>query len=227
VELQVHVHLNNMNRLFIFYLFFTVSSAFAQDTLYLPVHGLGHEKYVLNENETFIYSSHLCGSSFISFGTYKKNMFGYRFNYDTTLCPNPSITELNQTDINDSIILLFYNMVDSTRQPFFDSLVIGEQSYRFNSDSITIPKQSLKSNILTIKEPTNELVFTFDSTITKLQIYLAPMGFGYRCGMNNIRKLKKTKYGYLHKFNVYDEIREEPWKKGTRRVVRHYYQLRD
>lgn len=229
VDLPAHGHLNNMKLLLALYILLIVSNTNAQDTLYLPVHGLGHEKYVLKDNGSFIYSSYLCGSSFVSFGTYKRTVIGYTFRYDTTMCPSPHIIEINKKTINDSITLFFHNMVDGTRQPYFSSLTIGEQPYicNYDSDTISIPKHSLKSNVLTIRDLTDSLIFTFDTTSSELHIYLSPIGMGYNCGVNDIRKLKKTKHGYLHKFNVYDEIRERPWKKGIKRVVRQYYQLRE
>jgi hypothetical protein len=220
-------HLNYMKQLLTLCLFLIVCKASAQDTLYLPVPGLGHEKYILNDNRTFIYNSDLCGSSFVSLGTYRKNLTGYKFKYDSTQCPTPSITAVNQDLMNDSILLLFHNMVDSTRQQFFGSLILNEQRFAFDSDSIIIPKQASKSNVLILNDYLNKLTFTLDSTSTTFNVYLEPFGNSYRCGPNDIRRLKKRRNGYLHKFNVYDEIRGEPWKKGTKRVVRHYYQLRE
>jgi hypothetical protein len=119
-------------------------------------------------------------------------------------------------------------MVDSTRQPYFNNLTIGEFQYKSNydSDSITIPRQSLKSNFLSIRDLSDSLDFTIDTSSSELHIYLSPIGIGYNCGVKDIRKLKKTKRGYLNKFVVYDENRDKPWKKGIKRVVRQYYQLR-
>ncbi len=228
VDKPAHEHLNNMKQLLAFYILLIVNYTNAQDTLYLPVHGLGHEKFVLKDDGSFIYSSHLCGSSFVSFGTYKRTVVGYKFKYDISKCPSPHITEINNKTINDSITLFFHNMVDSTRQPYFNNLTIGEFQYKSNydSDSITIPRQSLKSNFLSIRDLSDSLDFTIDTSSSELHIYLSPIGIGYNCGVKDIRKLKKTKRGYLNKFVVYDENRDKPWKKGIKRVVRQYYQLR-
>jgi hypothetical protein len=228
VDLLAHGHLNNMKLLLALYILLIVSNTNAQDTLYLPVHGLGHEKYVLKDDGSFIFSSYLCGSSFVSFGNYKRTFNGYKFKYDTTKCPSPNITEVNKKTINDSMTLFFHNMVDNIRQPYFDTLTIGEVQYICNhdSDSITIPKKSLNSNVLTITYLADTLVFTIDTSSSELHIYLSPIGMGYNCGVKDIRKLKKTKRGYLNKFVVYDENKEKPWKKGTKRVVRQYYQLK-
>lgn len=217
-----------MKRLLSLYILLIVSNTYAQDTLFLPVHGLGHEKYVLKDDGSFIYNSSLCGSTFVSFGNYKRTLFGYKFTYDTTRCPSPFIREVIKKTSNDSLTLFFYNMVDSKRQPYFDSFTIGEQTYRcnFDSDSIRIPKQSLKTNVLNVSNHSTNLNFSFDSTSSELHVYLSPIGLGYSCDIKDLRKLKKTKHGYLHKFNVYDENTEKPWKRGTKRVVRHYYQLR-
>lgn len=215
-----------MKRLLALYVLLIVSNFYAQDTLYLPVIGLGHEKYILKNNGTFVYSSELCGFSFISFGTYKKTNFGYHFDYDTTRCAYPSVAEIKSERINDSIYLFFYNMVDSTRQPCYSVLSIGEKYHPCQTDSIKIPRTSLNSDKLIVGEMSDSLVFKFDTTASELHIYLPPHGLGYNCGVNDVRKLKKTKLGYLHRFNVYDENREKPWKRGTKRVVRHYYQLR-
>ena len=226
MDLSIYMHQNNMKQLFILFLLFFFNFSHAQDTLYLPVHGLGHEKYVLKEDGTFNYSSYLCGSTFFSFGTFKKTIFGYRFSYDSAKCPSPSILEVKNESINDSLILFFYSMVDSTRLPIFNSLSIGAEQHWCDFDSIILPRKSLNSNILTIGKTSDSLVFKFDPTALELHVYLPPTRFGYNCGINDVRKLKKTKWGYMHKVKVYDEIREEPWKKGTKRVVHQYYQLR-
>jgi hypothetical protein len=210
---------------FFLFLFFFICS-YAQDTLYLPVHGLGHEKYVLKDDANFIYSSSLCGSNFVSFGTYKKTIFGYSFDYDTTKCPNPIVLSINDDHINNNIALFFHNMLDSTRQPNYNSLSVGSIKYNCDIDSILIPRTSIKSNILIVSDLSGSLVFNFDTTASELHIYLPPIGLGYNCGIHDVRKLKKTKLGYLHKFIVYDENRDKPWKRGTKRIVRHYYQLR-
>ncbi len=203
------------------------SCVYAQDTLYLPVHGLGHEKYVLNDDGTFVYSSHLCGSSYFSFGKFKRNLLGFKFSYDTTRCPKPSLNQLNHGMKSDSTKLTFYSMVDSTRRAFFGLCNIGGQSYWVDSDSIIVSKEKLKTNTLILKEFSDSLTFTFDLTCSELQVYLAPIGLSYDCGSNDIRGLKKRNLGYLHKFEVFDEIKEKPWAKGTKRVVRQYYRLRE
>ncbi len=215
-----------MKQFFLLFSIFFLNCSCAQDTLYLPVIGLGHEKFVIEENGHFVYSSYLCGSSFVSFGTSKKTLFGYRFDYDTTMCPKPGVVEVRNESTSDSITLFFFNMVDSTIQPYYNSLSVGGKYLRCDTDFVTIPKSTLKSDLLMIREGSDSLIFKFDTTVSELHIYLAPNGSSYNCGLNDVRKLKKTKLGYLYKFAVYDEDREKPWKKGNKRVVRHYYQLR-
>ncbi len=226
MELIELMHPNKMKQLFLIYIFFVCLKSNAQDTLYLEVHGLGHEKYVLKEDGTYVYSTFLCGSSSVSFGTFKKTIYGYNFRYDSSKCPNPSIFEINSGSNHNSLTINFYDMLDSTAQPCFAPLNIGGKKYFCDSNLIKIPKDSLHSNVLTIGQNSNRLVFKFDTTATELNVYLPSPVFGYKCGDNGIRKLKKTKKGYLHKFIVYDEIEEKPWKRGTKRIVRHYYQLK-
>ena len=198
-----------------------IQNVSAQDTLYHRIPRLGHQKYVLKDDGTFVYTSLQCGFGLVSYGSYTKNPVGYTFSYDTTKCPKPSIVCKNQKPVNDdSIVLFFYDMVDSSRLPYYNSIVIGDQSFECHSDSLIIPKRTLKTNLLIVE---NNLPFIFDSSSTELNLYLN-LTF-CECGLNDIRKLKKTKHGYLNKFIVYDEIREKPWKKGKKRVVREYYQL--
>lgn len=200
-------------------------NASAQDTLYHRIPGLGHQKYVLNEDGTFIYTSFQCGFGFVSYGNYTKNTDGYSFSYDTTKCPKPSITSSNQGPESDYIILFFHDMVDRSRLFYYGSIVIGDQSFECQSDSIVIPRKSIKTNAIILRsEFSNELTFTFNPACNQLNIYLNLAI--YECGMNNVRKLEKTKHGYLHKSIHYDENREKPWKKGKKRISREYYQLR-
>lgn len=226
MELIKLLHPNKMKQFLLIYILFVCFKSYAQDTLYFEVYGLGHEKYVLKEDGTYVYSTFLCGSSSVSIGTFKKTIFGYSFSYDSSKCPNPSVFEINRGSNHDSLTINFYDMLDSTAQPCFAPLNIGGKKYFCDSNSIKIPKDSLQSNVLTIGQNSNRLVFKFDTTATELNVYLSSPVFGYKCGDNGIRKLKKTKKGYLHKFKVYDEIEEKPWKKGTKRIVRNYYQIR-
>jgi hypothetical protein len=141
--------------------------------------------------------------------------------------PKPSINELKSLIKSDSTKLTFYSMIDSTRRSFFGVCKIGEQSYWVDSDSIIVSKKEIKTNTLIIEEFSDTLAFTFDLTCSEVHVYLAPNGISYNCGSNDIRRLKKRKLGYLHKFVVFDEIKDKPWAKGTKRVVTQYYTLRE
>ncbi|MGV3612806.1 MAG: hypothetical protein ACO1N0_17730 [Fluviicola sp.] len=212
-----------MKQLLLISFLLIIRNVSAQDTLYHRIPGLGSQKYVLNEDRTFIYTSFQCGFGFVSYGSYRKNILGYRFSYDTTKCPQPSIVSLNEEFESDYLTLFFYDMVDRECRNYYDSVVIGDQSFECQSDSIAIPKKSIKTNAITLRgEFSNELTFTFDPACNQLNIYLNLSI--YDCGVNDIRTLKKTKHGYLHKAIHYDENREKPWKKGKKRVVREYYQ---
>lgn len=226
MEFPKQRRLNNMKLLLVLFLVLLAWKASAQDTLYLKVHGLGHEKYILKENRTFIYNSSLCGSTFVSFGTYKKNFFGYKFSYDTTLCPTPSISGLSRGSDKDSITIFFHNMVDNSLQPFFGSIIIGGQVVECDTNYLAIFVGNLNTDDLILKSDyMNELIFALDSISTTYHIYLTPLSINYKCGVNDIHKLKKRREGYLNKFAVYDEIREKPWKKGRKRIVKQYYQI--
>lgn len=117
-------------------------------------------------------------------------------------------------------------MVDSLPQMHIGFILVGTNKHETNSYSISIPKPQNGESKLTIDGFVQKKIFNFDPTCSELQIYLKPMGLDFSCGVNDVRRLKKTKHGYLDKFNVFDEIREKPWKKGSKRVVKHYYQLR-
>lgn len=213
-----------MKKLLIIYLLFS-SYSFAQDTLYHSVPGLGHEKFVLKENGTFVYSSHLCGFSSYAFGSYNKNMLGYKFFYDSTLCPKPSILEIEHKAGEQNLTVFFFNVLDSCRENYSGSLVFGQQKIKCDSDSIVISKLNLNSTILNLENRHSKYSFAFDSSCTKLQVYINPLYSDISSSPYCIKKLRKTKRGYLKKRIVFDENREKPWKKGTRRVVRHYYKL--
>lgn len=212
-----------MKQLLLISFLLIIRNVSAQDTLYHRIPGLGSQKYVLKADRTFIYTSFQCGFGFVSYGSYHKNILGYRFSYDTTKCPEPSIVISNQNQMDDAVVVLFFrDMTDSTRQTYLGSMTIGDQTFECHSDSLTIPQKSIHSNSLVLKtDNSSELTFTFDSTSNRLNIYLNLSL--YECGVNDIRKLKKTKHGYLHKAIHYDENREKPWKKGKKRVVREYY----
>jgi len=225
VEFSFDHHLNSMEKLLLLSLLFLVKSLYAQDTLYHPIPMLGHEKYILHDDGTFIYRSHQCGFTSLSFGSYRKNVFGYTFDYDTTKCPKPAIHGIKKGFPSDSIMLFFNDIVYEKRLYYFGSVSIGDQTFECQSDSLLIPKKLIKSNSLILKgEYSENITFTFDSTSTQLNLYLNLIA--YECGINDIRKLKKTKHGYLNKFIVYDENNEKSWKKGKKRIVREYYQLR-
>lgn len=223
MEFFANWYLNGMKQLLLISFLLIVRNVSAQDTLYHRIPGLGSQKYVLNEDGTFIYTSFQCGFGFVSYGNYTKNPDGYSFSYDTTKCPEPSIKSSYQKSASDYIILLFHDMVDNKRLSYYGSIGIGDQSFDCQSDSIAIPKKNIKTNAIILRgEFSNELTFTFDPACNQLNIYLNLSI--YDCGVNDIRKLKKTKHGYLHKAIHYDENREKPWKKGKKRVVREYYQ---
>ena len=226
MEFFAQMYLNGMKQLLLLFLCFFVKNVSAQDTLYHAVPMLGHEKFVLHDDGTFFYSSHLCGYTYLSFGSYRKNCFGYSFKNDTTKCLQPSLVSSNEGITSDCIVLHFYNVTDSLRVSYSGLVLIGDHIFECQSDSLIIPKKPIRSNtlILNSEDYSKDLTFTFDSTSTQLNLYLN-LAF-YQCGINGTRKLKKTKYGYLNKVIVYDEIRDKPWKKGKKRVVKHYYELR-
>jgi len=75
------------------FIFFSINTfnINAQDTLLHKVPFLGSERYILFDDGNFIFKSYLCGSSFVSYGNYKRTLFGVKFEYDTTKCPTPYI----------------------------------------------------------------------------------------------------------------------------------------
>ena len=197
-------------------------SCLSQDTLMHPVHGLGHEKYVLFEDGSFVYSSHLCGHSFYSYGDYKKLIFGYRFNYDTTRCPTRSLISSDSTSTSDTITFLFFSMMDSTTLSVNATATIGGNTFNGEIDTLKVARADLKNDQLTIELFKDAITFAFDEKSTENKIYYESPTFGYSCGINNIKRLKSTKHGYLYKFYVFDEDPEKPWKK-QKRIVYHYY----
>jgi len=213
-----------MKPFFLLFILFTGLNGSTQDTLYHPVAGLGSEEYVLFTNGTFIFKSYLCGSAFVSFGDYKKNIFGYEFTYDTTRCPSPFLIEEKIAQPQDSIHLFFFNMIDSLSTSIFGEFVIGGQHFRCDTSAITVSKHNFSSDTLAFKNYRKEITFVFDTSSTSLKIYIQPNWFSYKCGTNQIDKLKKTRYGYLTKSKVYDEVHGKPWKK-KKRTVGHYHQL--
>lgn len=190
----------------------------AQDTLYMPVPGLGAEKFILKNDGTYIYHSRLCGSRFVSAGTYRKTLTGYRFHCDTTKCPVSSIVQETATD-KDSICVFFYDFTDSIRISFWGNVFIAGKTYNCENDSLQISKKDLPDGPTSLRLEEGQEFFV-DKSYTTVKLFLAPPG--YRCGDNHIRKLRKTRRGYMDKDVVYDEDAEAPWKKH-RRVVRHYF----
>ena len=211
-----------MKQMLILFFLCPGGTVFSQDTLYLPVFGLGSEEFVLYEDGSFVYSSHLCVFSYYSFVDYKKTVFGYKFSYDTTRCPDPIMVEVKSESPDDSLTLLFFDLSDRTSQPFFGKIVIGSQEFYCHNDSLKIAKSDLDSD--TIFFPLIQKEFKFDVSGSILKFYLPSFGFGYECGEINLKKLRRTSRGYLDKSIVYDENEEKPWKKD-RRVVWHYYEL--
>jgi len=214
---------NFMKHFFTIFIFFSINTfnINAQDTLYHNVQGLGGEKYLLYEDGTFIYESYLCGFNFMSYGIYKRNLFGIKFEYDTTKCPTPYIL-CEKADVNyDSITIYIYNMVDKSTMFFPVIITNGSKNIKCLSDSITIPKSDLTTDSIQFTYLNQKTIFKFDTSCATLKVYLEP--FGYNCGINEISKLKKRNKGYLYKFKVFDEIREKPWKKGKKRIVKHFY----
>lgn len=219
-------HLKHMKQFLIVSLLLLSHTFYAQDTLYHAVHGLGDEQFVLKEKGSFVFTSSLCGTEFIALGTYKKTFRGYRFDYDSTLCPKPSVHSLMNGRHTDSLKVVFYSMIDSTLCSYSDTLFIGGQSYICNASSLTLDRRSFVSDTLRIKEPAQFCTTHFDKSAEEIHIYISPNGFGFICGESDISKLRKKKWGYLHKFYVYDENKDKPWKKGKKREVRHYYELK-
>ncbi len=202
--------------------FINFSHSIAQDTLLLPVPSLGHEKYVLYDNGTFLYSSHLCGYSYFALGDYKKNAFGYLFKYDSSRCPSSSIIQIKNEFYKDSIKFSFYSMYDSSITSYYGTVSIGEQQYKCSSNALTVSKNTLKSTNLELIKTS----FQFDTSCSEIKIYFGQYGLLNKCGINEVKKLKKTRKGYLHKFKVRDTNKKKPWKKGKKRTIKHYYQIR-
>jgi hypothetical protein len=196
----------------------------AQDTLYLPVPRLGHEEFVLYEDGSFYYRSHLCGFDYVAPGYYRKHFGNYVFSYDTTRCPLPYIEEFTRAEPQDSLLLCFYEMPDKTPSEYYGVIAIGEKRFGCNGDSCVVSLHEVGERILRLHGPGKELVFSFNSTTTEIHLYIPPM-MGYTCGAGAIRILKKRCAGYLRKSVVYDENQEKPWKRGQRRVVREYYKF--
>lgn len=190
-----------------------------QDTLYLPVPALGHEKFILKNNKTFIYQSDLCGYRFVSVGTFRKTLLGYRFNCDTIGCPEQfSLQEKTGTDTS-SVCISFYDFLDSTRIDYWGEISIAGVSYTCEGDSLKISKKDLPCGSILLRLERNE-EFLIDKNYTTVKLFLESPG--WRCGDNHIRQLRKTSHGYLLREVVYDENRNKPWKKH-KRIVRHYF----
>lgn len=225
MEFIFHLHQNSMKRLLLLSLLLITRNVFAQDTLYHPIPMMGHEKYILYEDGTFFYSSNQCGFTSISFGSYQKKVLGYTFDYDTASCPKPSIQSLKEGFQSDSITLFFNDLVNQMSLYYSGLVIIGDQTFECEEESLIIPKKLIKSNTLILKSKySNDLTFTFDSTSSQLNIYLN-LGVS-ECMIKGIRKLKKTKHGYMNKFITYVENNQRPWRKGKKRIVKQYYELR-
>ncbi len=204
---------------------FILINTFAQDTLSHPVPGLGGETFYFYHDSTFKFNSQLCGQEGFSFGTYSKNRFGYSFTYDSTKCPTPFLTETKADNDNDSLEVCFFNFTDSTELFIYLYMNIGGTIFKNDSIStLRISKQELNSNTIILKRYPSDLTFTFNLSSTKLDVYIPPASFGYSCGNARILKLRKTRNGYLQKIKVFDKRQDKPWKKGKKRIVRHYYQ---
>ena len=191
----------------------------AQDTLYMPVYGIGHEQFVLKNGGTFIYQSNLCGYRFISIGTYRKTLTGYALDVDTNKCPVPSIICEKTTFDTENILLLFYDFVDSTRIKYYGEISLAGKIYQNESDSLTINKSNLPNGSMLLRFEEGQ-EFLIDKSFSVVKVFLGSPE--YTCGDNHVRTLRMTSRGYLYKEVVYDEDNEKSWKR-RRRVVRHYF----
>lgn len=211
-----------MRLILLLFLFSFTSESISQDTLIHPVDGLGSERFILFDDGSCMFKSSLCGHTFVSIGTYRKTLWGIKFSYDTTKCPKQIMINNSCNDKTDSVKISFYNLLDSTPDITWGTIISEKFKIQYDSKAITISKKLIINdslnlhlyNLQQIKIPCNKTDCSIDA-------YLAP--FIYSCGMCEINRLTKTNDGYKYKTHTYDPIEDKPWRKGKRRRVTHIF----
>lgn len=197
----------------------------AQDTLTLRVPMIGGKEIVLFNNDTFVFRSNLCGSTSLSYGTYKKSIFGLKLYTDSSLCPKPHVVEIMNDRDDDTLMILFFDLIDNTNRTFFGTVQIGGIKQKSFGDTILISKKHFLNDSLIIETNKTKKAFRIDTSSSIIECYLALNTFGYSCGSLDFLKLKKTKGGYMQKSISYDDNRDKPWKKGKRRVTKEVFRV--
>lgn len=178
---------------------------FSQDTLRHPVLGLGYEDYILFDNNEFQHHSSLCGQDYYSFGTYKKSNGKINFFPDSSLCPESSF-EITECDSEkDSLVVQFYDFIDSNQLDLGLTFFFGEKGFKTIESEIKIPKSDILSSTFEVSHWST--TFTLDIPIgpfcDTLKIYVPPVSMGYDCGDLRIRQLKRKKEKYFFKSHVF------------------------
>lgn len=215
-----------MNKISLLFLTLIALQSNCQDTLIAHIPMIGNKKFILFDNGTYKYKSFLCGIGTIEYGTYEIKRKKIIFIPDTCVIPK-SHSKVIDASPNDTLIIHFFDIVDSTKLQYFEFLPVKIGSVNFGGykDSVVIDKKYLTSDIIEITTATNGIIsLKIDTSAYQIHIYQLPRFFQFDCS-NSFEKivLTKNKDVFCEKIIYRRENEDKPWKKGKKRKYYECY----